>query len=215
MAAVKQRITKTLVGQFGRPRGVVGRVVGRVMAHRSSNRRRNLWVASRLDVRPTDRILEVGFGPGVAIAELSRRIGDGGHVYGIDHSEVMLRQASRRNAAAIKAGRVTLACAAVDDLPPDLSGPFDVIFAVNSLGHWPAPAERLRQLGGRLVPGGRLAIVSQPRCPGATAKTSVKAAREIQGLLEGAGLVHERTETLALDPPVVCVLARRPADEVE
>ncbi|GAA4910446.1 SAM-dependent methyltransferase [Nonomuraea thailandensis] len=202
---------KTLIGQFGHPRGVAGRVVGWVMAHRSSNRRRNLWVADRLGVRPTDRILEVGFGPGVAIAELARRIGDEGHVHGVDHSEVMLRQASRRNAAAIRAGRVTLTRAAVDELPSALSGPFDVILAVNSLGHWPAPAERLGELGGRLVPGGRLAIVSQPRCPGATARTPVKAAREIQDLLEGAGLIHERTETLDLDPPVVCVLARRPA----
>ncbi|MEV0825646.1 class I SAM-dependent methyltransferase [Nonomuraea rubra] len=210
MAAVKQRIIRTLVGQFHRPRGAVGRVVGWVMAHRSSNRRRNLWVASLLGVRPADRILEVGFGPGVAIAELSRRIGEGGHVYGVDHSEVMLRQASRRNAAAIKGGRVTLTCAPVDDLPSALNGPFDVIFAVNSLGHWPTPAERVRELGGRLVPGGRLAVVSQPRCPGATAETSAKAAREIQDLLEGAGLIHERTETLDLDPPVVCVLATRP-----
>ncbi|MFC7105337.1 hypothetical protein ACFQQB_35850 [Nonomuraea rubra] len=64
MAAVKQRIIRTLVGQFHRPRGAVGRVVGWVMAHRSSNRRRNLWVASLLGVRPADRILEVGFGPG-------------------------------------------------------------------------------------------------------------------------------------------------------
>lgn len=210
MAAVKQRIIRTLVGQFHRPRGAVGRVVGWVMAHRSSNRRRNLWVASLLGVRPADRILEVGFGPGVAIAELSRRIGEGGHVYGVDHSEVMLRQASRRNAAAIKGGRVTLTCAPVDDLPSALNGPFDVILAVNSLGHWPAPAERVRELGERLVPGGRLAVVSQPRCPGATAETSAKAAREIQDLLEGAGLIHERTETLDLDPPVVCVLATRP-----
>jgi methyltransferase family protein len=116
--AVKRAIIAAVVGQFGHPRGTAGKVAGWVMAHRSSNRQRNKWVVSLLDVRPTDRVLEVGFGPGLAIAELSRRIGDPGHVYGIDHSDVMLRQAARRNAAAIRAGRITLTRASVDQLPP-------------------------------------------------------------------------------------------------
>jgi ubiquinone/menaquinone biosynthesis C-methylase UbiE len=59
-------------------------------------------------VKPTDRVLEIGFGPRVAIAELSRRVGPEGHVYGVDHSEAMLRQATKRNIAAVQAGRVTL-----------------------------------------------------------------------------------------------------------
>jgi ubiquinone/menaquinone biosynthesis C-methylase UbiE len=52
-------------------------------------------------VQPTERVLEIGFGPGLAIAEMSRRVGDSGHVSGIDHSAVMLQQASKRNAAAV------------------------------------------------------------------------------------------------------------------
>jgi ubiquinone/menaquinone biosynthesis C-methylase UbiE len=128
-------------------------------------------------------------------------------VYGIDHSGVMLRQAARRNAAAIRAGRVTLINASVDQLPPALDGPFDAILAVNSLGFWPAPAERLAELRRRLAPGGRVAIASQPRCPGATADTSRGAAGEIEDLLRGAGFTHLSTETLRLSPPVVCVLA--------
>src|SRR5919108_4897925 len=113
------------VRQFGHPRGIAGRMAGWVMAHRRSNRQRNRWVVSLLEVQPTDRVLEVGFGPGVAIAELSRRVGASGHIYGVDHSAVMLRQASRRNAAAIRAGRVTLIRASVDQMPPALDGPFD------------------------------------------------------------------------------------------
>jgi ubiquinone/menaquinone biosynthesis C-methylase UbiE len=175
------------------------------MAHRRSNRQRNRWVVSLLDVQPTDRVLEIGFGPGIAIAELSRRVGDSGGVYGIDHSDVMLRQAARRNGAAIAAGRVTLTRASADQLPPTLGGPFDAILTVNSLGFWPAPAERLDELRRRLRPGGRIAIASQPR-PGAGAQT----AREIEALLQDAGYTRTRAETLALDPPVVCVLAVNP-----
>ncbi len=207
---MKRAVIAAIVRQFGNPRGMVGRVVGWIMAHRSSNRQRNSWVVSLLDVQPTDRVLEIGFGPGLAIAEISRRVGASGHIYGIDHSEVMLRQATRRNASAIAAGRVTLTRASVDQLPPSLDGPFDAILAVNSLEFWPAPAERLAELRRRLRPGGRIAIASQPRSPGAAASTSRDAAREIEALLQDAGYTKTRTETLDLDPPVVCVLAVNP-----
>jgi ubiquinone/menaquinone biosynthesis C-methylase UbiE len=208
--AVKRAVITAIVGQFGRPRGTAGRVAGWVMAHRSSNRQRNRWAVSLLDVRPTDRVLEIGFGPGLAIAELSRRVGDSGHVYGTDHSDVMLRQATRRNASAIAAGRVSLSRASVDRLPPSLGGPFDAILTVNSLGFWPAPTERLDELRRRLRPGGRIAIASQPRCPGATASTSRQAARTIEALLQDVGYTKTRTETLDLNPPVVCILAVNP-----
>src|SRR3712207_9441128 len=66
------------------------------MAHRTSNRRRNAWAVSLLDVRPEDRVLEIGFGPGLAIRELGR-LARKGYVCGIDHSELMLRRGKRVN----------------------------------------------------------------------------------------------------------------------
>src|SRR3984957_11193207 len=92
-------LDRDVIGQAHHPRGAAGRVTAWEMAHRPSNRQRIRWVVSLLDVRPADRVLEIGFGPGVAIAELARA--GAGHVYGVDHSAVMLRQASKRNAAAI------------------------------------------------------------------------------------------------------------------
>jgi SAM-dependent methyltransferase len=203
--AVVRALDRDVIGQARHPRGAAGSVSGWVFAHRPSNRTRNRWVVSLLEVQPADQILEIGFGPGIAIAELVR-VG-AGRVYGIDHSGVMLRQASRRNAAAIRAGRVTLVNASVDQIPPVLGGPFNAILAVNSLAFWPAPAERLAELRRRLAPGGRIAIVSQPRCHGATADTSRSAAEEIENLLRSAGFTQMNTETLPLSPPVICVLA--------
>ena len=52
-----------------------------------------------------------------------------------------------------------------------------------------------------------MAIVSQPRCPGATATTSRRAAADIENLLREAGFTELSTESLPLDPPVACVLA--------
>lgn len=204
---MKRRVLGTVVRQFGHPRGGAGQVAGWVMAHRRSNRERNRWVVGLLDLQPTERVLEIGFGPGLAIAELARRAR---HVHGVDRSAVMVRQAGRRNRAAIDAGRVELLQAAVDRLPP-FDPPLDVVMAVNTLGFWPEPAQRLRELRNLLRPGGRIALASQPRSPGATRETTARAAGELRDLLAEAGFVEIRSETLELDPPVACVLAIRPA----
>ena len=203
--AVVRALDRDAIGQGRHPRGAAGRVTGWVFAHRPSNRERNRWVVSLLGVQAADRVLEIGFGPGIAVAELVRS--GAGRVYGLDHSEVMLRQASRRNSAAVRAGRVTLICGPVDRLPAAIEGPFDAVLAVNSLGFWPAPVERLAELRRRLAPGGRIAIASQPRCPGATADTSRTAAEEVENLLRSAGFTQVRTETLPLSPPVICVIS--------
>src|ERR1700759_4195136 len=208
LGAVRAR-ARDVIGQAHHPRGAAGRVTAWEMAHRPSNRLRSAWVVSLLEVRAADRVLEIGFGPGLAVPQLVRA--GARHVDGIDHSGVMVRQASKRNAAAIRAGRVTLFEASVDRLPPALDGPFDVILAVNALGFWPDPAQRLAELRARLAPGGRLAIASQPRCPGATAGTSRAAARELADLLTSAGFTELSTRTLDLSPPVACVLVAGPA----
>jgi tRNA G46 methylase TrmB len=88
------------VRQFGHRRGIAGQVADWVMAHRHSNRQRNRWAVALLEVRPTDRVFEIGFGPGLAIAELAGRATHG-HRHGIDHSAVMVRRAGRHNHAAI------------------------------------------------------------------------------------------------------------------
>ena len=174
------------------------------MGRRSSNVARNRWAVQLLDVQPTDRVIEVGCGPGVAIAALATRA-IRGLVVGVDHSQVMIGQARRRNRAAIQAGRVRLIHTPVERLSVS-DGPFDAALAVNTVGMWPDPTARLRELARLLRPGGRIALVSQPRCPGATAATSAAAANELAGLLTEAGFEHLRTELLELDPPVTCVL---------
>jgi SAM-dependent methyltransferase len=204
MVTVRQRLLRRVVGQFTQPHGLGGHVAGWVMAHRSSNRRRNLWVVSLLDVQPTDRVLEIGFGPGLAVEALGR-LASRGQVLGIDHSGVMVRRARRRNAPAVRAGRVDLRLGSVEALP-DFGGPVDKVLAVNSMGFWHDPVARLREVGSILRTGGVLAIASQPRCPGATSETSAQAARDIDAALRSAGFRGTHVETLELDPPVVCVI---------
>jgi SAM-dependent methyltransferase len=202
------------LAQFHQPTGAVGHVAGWIMGRRSSNVARNRWAVQLLDVQPTDRVIELGCGPGVAIAALATRA-TRGLVVGIDHSQVMIRQARRRNRAAIRAGRVRLIHTPVESLSIS-DGPFNAALAVNTVGMWPDPIARLRELARLLRPGGRIALVSQPRCPGATAATSAAAASELAGLLTEAGFQHLRTEMLDLDPPAACVLGQvAPADDAK
>ena len=206
--AVPTALRTHLVRQAHRPTGAVGRVVCWIMATRSSNVSRNRWAVEHLDVRPTDRVLEIGFGPGVAIEALADRVTEG-VVFGVDHSEVMVRAASRRNAAAVAAGRVVLTTAGVDDVDEGMQ-PLDLVLAVNNLVMWPDPPTQLRRLSSLLRPGGRIAIGHQPRSPGADAETARRAADETAALLTGAGLDAIETLRLDLDPPMMLVIGTRP-----
>jgi SAM-dependent methyltransferase len=207
---LKQKTMTSVVAQFHRPHGVGGRAAGWFMAHRGSNRKRNVWAAGLLDVQPDDRVLEIGFGPGIAIEAMARRA-TRGLVAGVDHSEVMVRQATRRNASAVRAGRVDLRLGTAEDLPA-FDAPFDKILAVNSLMFWDAPGARLKELGDLLRPGGQIAIAYQPRGPGSTDETAARAGREIADHLATAGFTDVRVETLPLKPTaVVCVLGLSPA----
>lgn len=201
---VRDKLEQRVRGQFGRPTGLFGRVAGWIMAHRSSNRRRNAWVVSLLDVRPDDRVLELGFGPGLAIEQLSRRAVDG-YVCGIDHSDVMVRQATKRNARAIERGRVHLRLGSVEDLPAFETG-FDKVLAVNAMLFWAEPVERLRELRQVLRRGGRIAIAFQPRGAGAGDQAAARTGEKIAAALTDAGFTSVRIETLTLKPAVVCVL---------
>jgi ubiquinone/menaquinone biosynthesis C-methylase UbiE len=199
-----QRVAAALRAQFGRPTGFWGRGAGLLMAHRSSNRKRNAWAVSLLDVRPDDRVLEIGFGPGLAILKLGRLVTQG-YVCGIDHSEVMLRQATRRNADGIRRGVVDLRLASVDALPA-FDAPFDKILAVNAMLFWSEPDARLEKLRHLLRPGGLIAVAHQPRGPGASDEMSAAKGREMAEVLARAGFTEVRVETLPLKPAVVCAL---------
>jgi len=201
---LRQRVIDAVRAQFGRPIGLWGIAAGLLMAHRSSNRRRNTWAVSLLDVRRDDRVLEIGFGPGLAIRELSR-IAAEGYVCGIDHSELMLRRAKRRNAEGLRRGVVDLRLGSVDELPA-FDALFDKILAVNAMMFWGEPVARLAELRRLLREGGLIAVAYQPRGPGATDETSAAKGREIAVALIRARFTEVRLETMRLKPAVVCAL---------
>src|SRR5262245_53386487 len=125
-------LRQRVIAQFQRPTGTAGHLVGWIMGRRSSNVQRNRWAVELLDVQPKERVIELGCGPGVAVAALATKA-TGGIVVGVDQSPVMIRQARRRNAAAVRAGRVRLYHTSVENLS-NVDGVFDAALAVNTAG---------------------------------------------------------------------------------
>jgi len=142
-----------LMRMFGRPEGIFGRLGGRIMAR--SNRDCAAWVVGQLGIRERDNILEIGFGPGVAIALLAET--PAGHIAGVDQSVEMVEQATARNAEAIDRGRVSLQRGSVERLP-FADGTFDRALAINSMQTWPDAIGGLREVHRVLKPGGALAL---------------------------------------------------------
>ncbi|MGE0542550.1 MAG: class I SAM-dependent methyltransferase [Dehalococcoidia bacterium] len=137
--------------QFRQPHGRIGRFAGYLMA--AANAGMNRFTVQLMEVQPDDRILEIGFGPG----NLIRRLAEGtscATVAGVDPSDVMLAQASKRNAAAIDDGRVQLQTGTISSLPYPDAG-FTKVCSVNTIYFWPDPASDLREVHRVLQPGGR------------------------------------------------------------
>lgn len=129
-------------GQFGRPHGLLGWIAGRLMAF--TNEAMNRVALELLDVQPTDYVLEIGFGPGRLVKRIARRAPEG-LVVGVDLSDLMVRLATIRNEAPIRAGRVVLEQGTASALRfPD--GQFTRVCAVNCFQFWSAPVDDLREV---------------------------------------------------------------------
>jgi ubiquinone/menaquinone biosynthesis C-methylase UbiE len=147
----------TIGAQVRRPSGPLGWLLGHMMAR--GHRRLTEWTISLLDVRPADWVLDLGCGSGMAIQLLSAAT-TSRFVAGVDYSSVMVRQARRRNAAEIRAGRVVILHGDVSALPFP-NGAFDRVTAVETFYFWPDPVACLQQARRVLRPGGRAAITME------------------------------------------------------
>ncbi|MGI8809417.1 MAG: class I SAM-dependent methyltransferase [Acidimicrobiales bacterium] len=144
--------------QFGDPRGPKGWLAAQVVARLTGEA--NRWMIDCLQVGPDGRVLDVGCGPGLAVAMAARATQ--GLVAGVDVSSTMVRHARRRNRTAVREGRVEIRLADAVRLPyPD--GHFTRVGSLNSLQFWPLPDDGLRELYRVLAPNGRLVLVVMAR----------------------------------------------------
>lgn len=196
----------SLYEQFGHPRGVLGALVGHLMALK--NQKRSRWVLETLALKSGEAVLEIGFGSGADVRRAADAVGPSGRVVGVDVSEVMVRQASRRNRAAIKAGYVTLQNGEALALAFD-DNSFDAAFSVNSAQFWPDLERGFAELFRVVRENGRAVIAVQPMKRGATLEDSK---RWVQKLSDAARRTSWHIEATALGPtrpPVATVTIRK------
>jgi ubiquinone/menaquinone biosynthesis C-methylase UbiE len=127
-------------------------VVGKVMARQ--NRAAEAEAVELLDPNDTDRVLVIGFGPGVGVQLLLERVARG-WVGGADPSRAMLRQATARNRDPLDAGRLELVPASSDAMPWPAHH-FDGAIAVNVMQLCEPIEATATELARLLRPGARL-----------------------------------------------------------
>src|SRR6185312_3547921 len=102
---------------------------------------RFVWAVDTLEVRPADRLLEVGCGHGVAISLVCKMLTTG-TITAIDRSPKMIEMATRRNREHVDAGRAVLEAIALEDANLG-DRRFDKVFAFNVAPFWLQPKAAL------------------------------------------------------------------------
>ena len=168
---------------------------------------RSKWLADEAGLTETDVVLDIGCGPGTALAEIKRR---GAKAIGLDPSPTMLWLAARR------AGKnVVLLSGTAEDiaLPCDS---VTVAWATGSFHHWSDPDAGLAEVNRVLAPGGRLFIVEREangRGFHAMHAISPVRAESLVEQLSAAGFVGARHEKVTLGKrPMLLARAAVPTD---
>jgi ubiquinone/menaquinone biosynthesis C-methylase UbiE len=183
--------------QSRRPSGLLGQIVGRVMARETGAANRAALGALALE--PHDRLLEIGCGHGWTLAAAAQTV-TSGRLVGLDPSDVMLQIARRRNAADLRTGRIELIRGTCDRLP-FADGAFDKAMAVHTVYFWPHPERDLGEVRRVMAPGGRFVLGFRPGDDAAFAHTfpaevyHIRPAAEVECAMRQAGFARLRTET--------------------
>lgn len=185
--------------QFRRPNGGLGQVVGWLMAYK--NKKRADWTFDNLQLQSGDNLLEIGYGPGVTLKKVANQL-TFGSIVGIDHSEIMLKQASKRNKQHIKNAKIKLEQGTIWDLEyPD--NYFTTIYGSNVHFFWKNPVEEFSELVKLLKPNGKLVMVFQPRWTKSEEEVK-EVAQKTKNQYEKAGLANIKIDFKKMSP-VTCI----------
>jgi ubiquinone/menaquinone biosynthesis C-methylase UbiE len=115
-------------------------------------------------VKPGNRILDFGCGPGFFAREFAKRVGENRQVFAVDLQEEMLGILQKKLEPEGLMPRVTTHQCQPDSisLPADLNGTFDAAFTIFVVHEVPDPAKLFREIALLLKPGGTLFYTEPP-----------------------------------------------------
>jgi SAM-dependent methyltransferase len=137
---------------FGVPRGPLGSIGARLMP--ILVRPLYTMMATQLDLRPDDDLLDVGCGSARLLAEHASHVR---YVAGLDASEIQVRMARRRLGDRVAAGTAEIVHGNATTLPWG-DGRFSVVSSLNCLKFVPDPMKALREMHRVLRPDGRAVL---------------------------------------------------------
>jgi len=143
--------------QLSRPTGFFGRIMGRLMNWH--NAKLNSYAVRQLELAPSDRVLEVGFGGGVTLPSL---LAGAAFVGGVDRSSDMVRRAKAIFSEAVSAGRTDFREGTVEEIPFEASS-FEKVCTVNTIYFWSSLDAGFAEIRRVLLPGGRVVIGFVPK----------------------------------------------------
>lgn len=123
---------RLLSSQYRFPTGLLGKYVGKKMDER--NDRQSDWVISLLDLKPDDKILDIGFATGRVLKKIAKQVKPK-ILYGLDPSETMGQVAAEKLKEEISSGKAKLFKGYIEN-PPFSPNLFTKIFAVHVVYFW-------------------------------------------------------------------------------
>jgi cyclopropane fatty-acyl-phospholipid synthase-like methyltransferase len=160
------------------------------------------WAVEFMDVQPADHVLEVGCGPGAAAELVCARL-ETGKMFAIDRSESGVDRTKRRNAEALKAGKLTVRQIDLATLRVPVKR-LTKAFAFNVDLFWVRScADEVALLHERIVPGGAVFLFYEVKIPEKVPEIVKNASA---ALSEGGFRVTAVDNKV---PPVVGIIGRR------
>jgi cyclopropane fatty-acyl-phospholipid synthase-like methyltransferase len=118
--------------QFKKPTGLFGLFSSNIMV--KNNRKNYDRLINDLDVQQNDKLLEIGYGPGIGLHMIAERCSTC-TIHGIDFSKLMYKRARKYNKQFIEDGRMQLQYG--DFLTtPVIQNDYDKIFCLNVVYFW-------------------------------------------------------------------------------
>lgn len=162
------------------------------------------WAVAQLSPRPTDRILEIGCGPGHAVRLLCGYLTHGS-ITAIDRSALQVARARANNASCVASGRARIEQLALDTAASGLGEhAFAKVFAVNVNAFWTDPVPSFAALARLLRPRGRAYLVYEPP----SAASVGRLARTLKQLASDTGFAIEGVRSERFEKGAgLCIIA--------
>jgi ubiquinone/menaquinone biosynthesis C-methylase UbiE len=149
-------LIEALVKQSGKPTGIIGRIMIRIMNHMDSGL--NNWINEKI-CYPRGTALDIGCGGGETLFNLLKN-NKLNYIIGIDYSFDSINVAKKKNATFINKERADFIQGNVTSLPFSQNY-FDIIMAVRSHYFWDDYEKAFAEIYRTLKQGGKMFIFSE------------------------------------------------------